>query len=278
MKLFFTKMHGLGNDFVVIDATQHPVTLKSSQIRAMANRKTGIGYDQLLMLESSPNPNIDFIYRIFNADGSEVEQCGNGARCVARFIKFKGLSDKEQWLLQARGGLINVKLLTDNQVAVDLAEPHFAPAQIPFIPSHGQKGPIYYLDVADQKLEFRIANIGNPHAVVTVSDLKDLEIAPLGSALNHHPAFPEGVNLGFMQISHPQHIHLRVFERGAGETLACGSGACAAVVVGQQAGLLDSCVNVSQAGGDLRIEWLGGSAPLKMIGPAEFVFNGEWSE
>ncbi len=274
MKISFTKMQGLGNDFVVVDATSMPFTLSTAQIQQMANRRFGVGFDQLLVLEPATADDVDFHFRIFNADGSEVGQCGNGARCIARFIRQQGLSDAASFRISTITDRLQLTLQADNKVSVDMGVPRFEPAEIPFAALSVEN--YYQLLIGNQKVGFGVVNVGNPHAIIPVEQIDAEQVATLGAALSRHEAFPKGVNVGFMQVLDPQNIRLRVYERGTGETLACGSNACAAVVVGRRNGLLQERVSVNQPGGDLTIEWQGPDSSVLMIGPAEAVFSGEW--
>ena len=273
MKLRFTKMQGLGNDFVVFDGVRQGVTLSAEQCRFLADRRFGIGCDQILLVEPPRLAGTDFHYRIFNADGSEVEQCGNGARCFARFVRDQGLTDQTEIPVGTAAGPIRLFLEADGQVRVNMGMPRFAPECLPFLAA--AEADSYDLEVDGQTLRIGAVSLGNPHAVLRVPDLDQAPVAPLGPLIESHPRFPRRVNAGFMQILDPGHIRLRVFERGAGETLACGTGACAAVAVGRRLGLLDAAVRVSLPGGDLRITWAGGTEPLWMTGPAVSVFSGE---
>jgi diaminopimelate epimerase len=273
MKLKFTKMHGIGNDFVVIDAYSHSVSLNSTQIRQIADRHFGVGCDQLLLVERPTMPDVDFRYRIFNADGGEVEQCGNGARCFVRFVHDKGLTQKHAIRVETASGIISPKLEENGLVTVNMGAPHFALADIPFIAD--TLASTYVLDVADTAIEISALSMGNPHAVQLVDNVDTTPVAVLGPFIESHPRFPQRVNAGFMQIVDAHQIRLRVFERGSGETLACGTGACAAVVAGIQSGHLQSPVKVSTRGGELNINWAGGDNPVLMTGPAETVFEGE---
>jgi diaminopimelate epimerase len=273
MRLRFTKMHGLGNDFVVLDATRGPLDLTPTLVRDLADRRFGIGCDQLLVVEPPRDPATDFHYRIFNADGSEVEQCGNGARCFARFVRDQGLTDKDEIPVGTAAGPIRLYLDPDGQVRVNMGAPILVPARIPFlVPSQALD---YPLEVAGERLTIGAVSMGNPHAVLRVTDLESAPVAMLGPQIEHHPRFPARVNVGFMQVLDPGHIRLRVHERGAGETLACGTGACAAVVAGRLWAILGERVRVSLPGGDLVIQWLGGSEPVWMTGPATTVYQGE---
>jgi diaminopimelate epimerase len=277
MRLNFTKMHGAGNDFVVIDGFSAPVSLTTTQIKTIANRHFGIGCDQLLLVEKTGTPNVDFRYRIFNADGGEVEQCGNGARCFVRFVHDKGLTQKNEIAVETASGLITLTLGEHNQVTVNMGAPRFEPADIPFIAATRQH--TYALGLGDQTIEISAVSMGNPHAVTIVEDVDTAKVAEFGPIIEAHASFPQRVNAGFMQIINPHEIRLRVYERGAGETLSCGTGACAAVVSGIQLGLLQSPVLVHARGGDLRIEWMGNDVkgraqPVTMTGDAEIVFEG----
>lgn len=273
MKLKFSKMHGLGNDFVVIDACRQSVTLTSGQIRQIADRHFGVGCDQLLLVEPSDTPAADFRYRIFNADGGEVEQCGNGARCFVRFVHDQGLSAKREIRVQTAGGMISPRLEADGLVTVNMGAPRFAPADIPF--SAEREAASYLLDLPDRSVTISALSMGNPHAVQIVEDIDNAPVASEGPLIEAHPRFPQRVNAGFMQIINARHIRLRVFERGSGETLACGTGACAAVVAGIRLGRLQSPVRVTTRGGDLDIRWDGDLTPVWMTGPAVTVFEGE---
>jgi diaminopimelate epimerase len=277
MLLNFTKMHGAGNDFVVVDSYSAPVSLTSEQIKKIANRHFGVGCDQLLIVEKTSTPNIDFRYRIFNADGGEVEQCGNGARCFVRFVHHKGLTQKREIAVETASGLITLTLGDHNQVTVNMGAPRFEPTDIPFTAASRQK--TYSLQANNHAVSIAALSMGNPHAVTIVDNVDTANIAELGPAIESHANFPQRVNAGFMQIINPHEISLRVYERGAGETLSCGTGACAAAVSGIQLGLLQSPVLVHARGGDLRIEWMGidmnGKVqPVMMTGDAEIVFEG----
>ena len=275
MKLNFTKMHGLGNDFVVIDGINQTVALDPVRIRRLADRHFGIGCDQVLLVEASDRPEADFRYRIFNADGGEVEQCGNGARCFARFVRDHGLTDKDDLRVVTAGGLLRLRLQPAGQVAVDMGQPRLEPAEAPFFAT---KRALRYPIAADgMELEIGVVSMGNPHAVLVVDDVDRAPVAHLGPLLERHGRFPQRVNVGFMQIVAPDHIRLRVFERGTGETLACGSGACAAVVAGRLWGLLWPNVRVELPGGELSIHWAGEGESVTLTGPATTVFEG-WIE
>jgi len=277
MGIRFTKMHGLGNDFVVLDAVRQDFVPTPFQARFLADRHFGIGCDQILVVEPSATPDVDFRYRIFNADGGEVEQCGNGARCFVRFVHEQGLSDKPAIRVETRSGLITPRLEADGQVTVEMGVPRFQPAEIPFDSRADQV--LHRLAVDDEEIEISVVSMGNPHAVQVVADVDAAPVARLGPLIESHSRFPRRVNAGFMQVVGRHAIRLRVYERGTGETLACGSGACAAVVTGIRRGLLDSPTRVAMPGGALTIAWQGaagnGSAPVFMTGPATTVFKGE---
>lgn len=273
MKLKFTKMHGLGNDFVVFDGIRQRVKLTPAQLRHIADRHFGIGCDQILLVEAPTRRDADFRYRIFNADGGEVSQCGNGARCFVRFVHEQGLTDKTEIRVETTSGLIKPRLEADGQVTVDMGSPRFEPHAIPF--EAPARSLLYDLDVQGTHLVISALSLGNPHAVTLVEDVHRAPVAELGPLIEYHPRFPERVNAGFMQVLDRHHILLRVYERGSGETLACGTGACAAAVAGILRGLLDTPVTVTTRGGDLSIAWDGGEAPVFMTGPAVTVFQGE---
>lgn len=273
MKLNFTKMQGAGNDFVVIDSYTQPISLTTDQIKFIANRYFGVGCDQLLMVEKTTTPNVDFRYRIFNADGGEVEQCGNGARCFVRFVVEKGLTQKHEVSVETASGVISLQLQDDGQVTVNMGAPRFAPAQVPFEAPSQQT--LYPLALTQTEIQISAVSMGNPHAVTVVNDVNTAPVAEYGPQIESHPRFPQRVNAGFMQVLNPHAINLRVYERGSGETLACGTGACAAAVSGIQLGLLSSPVVVNTRGGQLTITWAGNQAPVMMTGPAEIVFDGE---
>ena len=272
MRLEFTKMQGLGNDFVVIDACSRPVELGPDQFRFFADRHFGIGCDQILLVEKSERPGVDFRYRIFNADGGEVEQCGNGARCFVRFVHDSALTSKREISVETLGGVISLKLEEDGEVTVNMGEPVFEPEKIPFVAD--RRAITYDLDLGSAQIEVSVVSMGNPHAVSLVPDVDAAPVAEYGALIESHPRFPKRVNAGFMQIVDRGHIRLRVYERGAGETLACGTGACAAVVSGVARGLLDDQVRVSTRGGELRIAWAGEGHPVWMTGPAVKVYQG----
>ena len=273
MKLRFTKMHGLGNDFVVIDATRTPLQLDAAQVRAIADRHFGVGCDQLLVVEPAQKPGVDFRYRIFNADGGEVEQCGNGARCFVRFVHDKGLSSAREIRVETCSGIITPRLRDDGLVSVNMGVPELAPARIPF--DSASDAVVQPLQVGDEVLAITAVSMGNPHAVQVVADVDAAPVLEQGARIECHVRFPARVNAGFMQVVGEQHIRLRVFERGAGETLACGTGACAAVGAGVLRGLLRSPVQVHTRGGELEIAWDGPGSPVWMTGPAVSVFEGE---
>ncbi|MWJ28069.1 diaminopimelate epimerase [Halomonas sp. ZH2S] len=272
MLLHFTKMHGLGNDFVVVDLVTQRARLRNEQIRQLADRRLGIGFDQLLIVEPPRDPEMDFRYRIFNADGSEVENCGNGARCFARFVRDQRLTHKHEIRVETAGGPLVLKVQHDGMVRVDMGRPRFTPSALPFEAPGDQ--PLHTLAVGDETLELGVVSMGNPHAVIQVDDVDTAPVERLGPLVEAHPRFPQRVNVGFMQVLSPCEIRLRVYERGSGETLACGTGACAAVASGIRQGLLKSPVKVTLPGGDLMIEWPDPEAALIMVGPATRVFDG----
>lgn len=273
MKLKFSKMHGLGNDFVVLDGVRQQISLTPEQLRYLADRHFGVGCDQILLVEKPGRSDVDFRYRIFNADGSEVEQCGNGARCFVRFVHDTGLTDKREIRVETLKGVIAPRLEANGNVTVDMGEPRFLPAEIPFL--HDDDVVIYNLDVADETLEIGVVSMGNPHAVQVVDNVDQAPVGEHGPLIENHQRFPQRVNAGFMQVVDRHAIKLRVYERGSGETLACGTGACAAVVSGIRRGLLESPVRVTTRGGDLNIAWGGPGRPVLMSGPAVTVFTGE---
>jgi len=279
MKLSFTKMHGLGNDFVVLDGIHQKLDLTQAQWKALADRHFGIGADQILIVEK-PQGDADFRYRIFNSDGGEVEQCGNGARCFVRFVHDKGLTAKRAIRVETLGGLIEPRLEDDGMVTVDMGVPQFAPESLPFDARAAEKAEEahgYWLLAGSARVHVGIVSMGNPHAVQVVANVDTAPVATQGPLIEGHAAFPKRVNAGFMQVASPTHIRLRVYERGAGETLACGTGACAAVVTGIERGLLarDTPVQVDTRGGALSIRWAGPGTPVLMTGPAVAVFEGE---
>ena len=272
MKLKFSKMQGLGNDFVVIDAFRQPIELTTAQIRFLADRHFGVGCDQLLLVEKSTIPDIDFRYRIFNADGGEVEQCGNGARCFVRFVHEQGLTDKQEIRVETARGIIIPRLEDDGQITVNMGAPRFEPKDIPFA---AELAPQYALKVGSSEVQISALSMGNPHAVQIVPNIDTAPVAAQGPLIEHHERFPQRVNAGFLQVQDTHHAKLRVYERGAGETLACGTGACAAAVAGIRLGKLASPVNVSMRGGELVIAWAGEGEAVMMTGPAATVFEGE---
>ncbi len=273
MKLKFTKMHGAGNDFVVIDGVRQEVYLTPEQLRLLADRHFGVGCDQILLVEHSQNSEADFRYRIFNADGGEVEQCGNGARCFVRFVHDHKLTSKRAIVVETKSGLISPRLEDDGRVTVNMGAPIFEPARIPFVSD--SEAIIQPLDVDGVTVQITAVSMGNPHAVQTVDDVEQAPVATMGPLIERHARFPRRVNVGFLQVVDRAHIKLRVYERGSGETLSCGTGACAAVVSGIRRGLLDECVQVATHGGVLTISWAGGNTPVMMTGPAISVFEGE---
>jgi diaminopimelate epimerase len=266
-------MHGLGNDFVVLNALIHPINLSPEQIRLIADRHFGVGCDQVLLVEPPRQPDTDFHYRIFNADGGEVEQCGNGARCFVRYVRDRGLTSKGEIRVGTRAGVIVPRLEDDGQVTVDMGVPEFEPSRIPF--QAAARAATYALDVGGRSVEVSALSMGNPHAVQVVADVERAPVATEGPLIERHPRFPQRVNAGYLQVVSRRRILLRVYERGAGETLACGTGACAAVVAGIQRGLLDREVTAATRGGDLGISWAGEGEPVMMTGPAVTVFEGE---
>ena len=272
MEISFTKMQGLGNDFVVIDATSQPIELTTEQVRYLADRRFGVGCDQVLLVEPPRQADVDFTYRIFNADGGEVEQCGNGARCFARYVRDHGLTRKKDIAVATHAGLICLHVEADGQITVDMGIPQFEPEVIPF--EAEARAETYPLQLASTEVDVSVLSMGNPHAVLRVEEVENAPVDSLGPEIEAHPRFPRRVNVGFMQIVDRQHIKLRVYERGAGETLACGTGACAAVVVGRQRGWLDDKVTVSLPGGNLKIQWSGEGQVVMMTGPAVSVFEG----
>ncbi|BBP45067.1 diaminopimelate epimerase [Thiosulfatimonas sediminis] len=271
--LKFSKMHGLGNDFMVIDAINQQVEFTPSKVQAWADRHFGIGFDQLLVVERAQQVGVDFRYRIFNADGSEVQQCGNGARCFARFVVEQGLTDKHDITVETASGIIVLYVQDNHWVRVNMGKPNFAPASLPF--EFAQQQAKYHIQVADESLEIGAVSMGNPHAVLLVDDIDTAPVALLGKALESHPLFPQRVNVGFAQVIDSATVKLRVYERGATETLACGTGACAAMVVLRAWQLVGDDVRLSLPGGDLQVQWDGGpDSVVWMTGPAEMVFTG----
>jgi len=271
--LAFTKMQGLGNDFVVVDATRDPFELSPAQIRALADRRFGVGCDQVLVVERPARADVDFRYRIFNADGGEVEQCGNGARCFVKFVRDRGLTAKREIRVETAGGIIAPRLEQDGEVSVDMGVPRFAPAEVPF--EGGTGGVTDKLEVDGRALTISALSMGNPHAVQVVADVDAAPVTTEGPRIERHPRFPRRVNAGYMQVIDRDTIRLRVWERGAGETLACGTGACAAVVAGIRRGMLDDRVHVH--GGALTVAWGGAGKPVTMTGAAASVFEGRWT-
>ncbi|WP_097065871.1 diaminopimelate epimerase [Nitrosovibrio sp. Nv4] len=272
MKLKFTKMHGLGNDFVVIDGIRQLVSLNAKQLSHLADRHLGVGCDQILLIETAEG-DADFRYRIFNADGGEVEQCGNGARCFVRYVHDRGMTTKNEIRVETLSGIIIPRLEPNGEVTVNMGVPRFEPREIPFVAE--KRTLTYPLDIDGKQLEISTVSIGNPHAVQLVPDIDHAPVLTEGALIERHPRFPQRVNAGYMQVVDRHHIRLRVYERGARETLACGTGACAAVVAGIQRGLLESSVKVSFRNGDLFIRWEGENEPVFMTGPAVAVFDGE---
>jgi len=273
MKLKFAKMHGQGNDFVVLDGVRQPIRLDPERVRALADRHRGVGFDQLLLVEPAAEAGNDFRYRIWNADGDEVEQCGNGARCFARFVLDEGLTAKRELRVETAGGVIMPKVEPSGRVTVDMGAPRFAPAEIPF--AAPAERPTYELEVAGRRITASVLSMGNPHVVQVVDDVDSAPVTTEGPLLERHAAFPRRVNAGYMEPLSRDAIRLRVWERGAGETLACGTGACAAVVAGIRLGLLEPEVRVQTRGGELAIRWPGGHAAVMMTGDAVRVFDGE---
>jgi diaminopimelate epimerase len=273
MRYRFTKMHGLGNDFVVLDGVRQPLHVTPALAARLADRRFGIGCDQVLLVEPPRLPGTDFHYRIFNADGSEVEQCGNGARCFARYVRDTGLTAKAEIPVGTAAGPILLRVRPDGEVSVNMGVPRLRPADIPFVAD--AQAPRYALDVDGERLAIGAVSMGNPHAVLAVADVDSAPVAALGPRIEHHPRFPNLVNVGFLQVQDRDRVRLRVWERGAGETLACGTGACAAVVAGRLWGLLDTDVAVTLPGGTLVIHWPGVGEPVQMTGPATRVFDGE---
>ena len=273
MPLRFTKMHGLGNDFVVLDARADSFDLPAERVRAIADRRTGIGFDQLLVIESANDGSADFGYSIRNADGSSARQCGNGVRCIAAWLRRAGALDSATARLRGPAGVVEVRLLDNDRVSVDMGEPVFEPARIPI--DAAREADAYPLDLGDKRIEVGAVSMGNPHALVEVREVDSASVDRLGPLITAHPRFPEGVNAGFAQVLARDAIRLRVHERGAGWTRACGSGACAAVAVLHRRGRVGDLVRVQLPGGELQIEWSGPGQPLWMTGPAQFVFDAE---
>jgi diaminopimelate epimerase len=273
MRIRFSKMHGLGNDFIVIDGISQNLRLTPEKIRQLSDRHFGVGCDQLLIVEHPENPDMDFRYRIFNGDGSEVENCGNGARCFAVFVRERRLTGKSIIKVETAGGNIELSIVANGEVSVNMGIPRLVPNEIPFVADH--QAPTYALVVGEQTLDISAVSMGNPHAVMVVDNVKTAPVKTLGPLVEHHSRFPQRVNVGFMQILSPNEINLRVFERSAGETLACGTGACAAVVAGRLRNLLNECVTINLPGGRLHINWAGAGHPVIMTGPATTVFHGQ---
>lgn len=280
MKLKFTKMHGAGNDFVVIDAINQRIDFTPAQWQFLADRRFGIGADQMLVVEKPQSAGVDFRYRIYNADGGEVEQCGNGARAFVKFVTDKCLTNKRAIKVETMSGVIEPTLEADGRITVDMGAPILEPERVPF-DAKGLQGKVegndtlWPLEINGKTIWMSVVSMGNPHAVQVVDDAQSAAVQSDGPAIEHHPRFPRRVNAGFMQIVDRRQINLRVFERGAGETLACGTGACAAVVAGIRRGLLDSPVRVNTRGGELSIAWAGQGSPVLLTGPAVSVFEGE---
>lgn len=273
MWLKFTKMHGIGNDFIVLDSITNKIKLSPAKIKRLADRNFGIGCDQILVVEAPTEPDVDFNYRIFNSDGSEVEQCGNGARCFAKYVFDRKLTGKKTIRVKTKSGKYDLVRNGDHSYSVNMGEPNFNPADIPFTAE--QTSDTYVLDTKTRQFELSVVSMGNPHAVLVVDDIETAPVLDIGPILENHPRFPNKANIGFMQIVSPSEIKLRVFERGAGETLACGTGACAAVVAGIRLGKLDSSVEVQLPGGIIKINWLGEGETVTLTGPAKTVFQGQ---
>jgi diaminopimelate epimerase len=272
MDIAFTKMHGIGNDFILLNCLEQEFRLTPGQIKHLADRHFGIGFDQMLVLVPPRQPGADVGYRIYNSDGGEVAQCGNGARCIAAYLHDRGIVSKDEILAETMDGLLQLYRQTDGQVRVNMGVPRLKPAEVPF--RTDQRGPGYRLNINHHDITFHAVSMGNPHAVLQVEDTESAPVATLGPLFQQNPAFPQGVNAGFMQIIDRKHIRLRVYERGAGETLACGSGACAAVVAGRLESKLDEVVDVSLLGGHLLVSWRGEGEPVWVTGPAAFVYEG----
>jgi diaminopimelate epimerase len=283
MRIRFTKMQGAGNDFVVLDATRGPIDLSAEQMRRLGDRRFGVGADQILVVDRATSPGVDFGYRIFNGgSGDEVEHCGNGARCFVRYVRDKGLADKDTLVVETMNRRLVLRLQDDGRVTVDMGPPDFDPAHVPFditwmAPRATDAGlPLWPLELGEgRSVDVAVVSMGNPHAVQLVADVDTAPVATQGPKIEKHARFARGVNAGFLQIVSRRSVRLRVHERGAGETLACGTGACAAVAVGVRLGLLDGRVDVATRGGVLTVEWAGGDAPVLMTGPAESVYEGE---
>ena len=278
MKLRFAKMHGIGNDFMVLDLVTQNVELTADRIKRWSDRRTGVGFDQLLAVLPPSDPTADFRYRIFNRDGTQAEQCGNGARCFAKFVRDHGLSVKQGLTLETSSGLVRTRMLEDDRVEVEMGVPGLEPGNVPFRPQAAEAlagGVRFRLPVADGEVVVAPVSIGNPHAVIEVDDIVNAPVKRLGVQVQACEAFPEGVNVGFLQIVEPDFARLRVFERGAGETRACGSGACAAMVVGRLTGQLESRVTVSLRGGEVQLHWPGEGESVTMTGPAAQIYEGQ---
>jgi diaminopimelate epimerase len=273
MRLAFTKMHGLGNDFIVFEAHRPGEIPDAATLRRLADRRTGIGYDQALVLAPPVRPDTDVYYRIFNADGSEVEQCGNGARCIARLVASRATIRDRTLLMDSPGGVVSARLRPDGLVSVAMGVPDFDPRSLPF--SAEREAPAYHIELSSGPVEFGAVSIGNPHAVIRVRSVEDAPVDTVGPAMENHPRFPRRVNVGFLEIVAPDHVRLRVFERGVGETQACGTGACAAVAVGRRHGPLAEAVRVDVPGGRLIVQWPGPGEPIWLTGPAETAFEGQ---
>ena len=266
-------MHGLGNDFVVIDAINQSAELSTQQLKFIADRHFGVGCDQILLVESPTQPDADFRYRIFNSDGGEVQQCGNGARCFVQFVHEKGLTEKNTICVETLAGIIEIRRQSNGEVTVNMGIPDFEPRALPLLAN--ERKARYLINLHDKEINFGAVSVGNPHAVIQVDDIDSAPVTEWGAVLEYHDRFPERVNVGFMQILDRNRIRLRVFERGVGETLACGTGACAAVIVGISWGVLNNRVTVELTGGNLLIEWDNDQAPVFMTGPAQTVFDGQ---
>lgn len=273
MNLSFSKMHGLGNDFVVIDAINQTLSLDSEAVKRLADRHRGIGCDQILIVEAARSPGTDFFYRIFNADGGEVAQCGNGARCFALYVRNKGLTNQDTIKVETISGFMTLQIEADNQITVNMGIPRFEPVDVPL--RRDSRADNYQIEIDGQTITFGAVSLGNPHAVIRVDDICTAAVASLGPLLESHDDFPERANIGFVQVSDPSQLILRVYERGSGETEACGSGACAAMIIARQQGWVDDSVTVKLRGGMLRISWKGEGEPVWMTGPATHVFDGE---
>ncbi|MCM2320964.1 Diaminopimelate epimerase [compost metagenome] len=273
MLLRFTKMHGLGNDFMVLDLVTQHAHVQPKHVRQWGDRHTGVGFDQLLIVEPPSRPDVDFRYRIFNADGSEVEQCGNGARCFARFVIDKRLTAKKRIRVETKNSVIELNVRSDGQITVDMGAPRLLPAEIPFVAPEAALA--YEVEVGGQTVELAAVSMGNPHGVLRVDNVDTAPVHTLGPQLETHPRFPQKANIGFLQVVDAHHARLRVWERGCGETQACGTGACAAAVAGIRQGWLESPVQISLPGGSLSIEWAGPGQPVMMTGPALRVFEGQ---